>query len=42
MTIRRLDTNNPVDRALVESYWLNIEDEQVVDGMTVRDVVYFK
>jgi len=42
MTIRKLDVTNQTDKDLVESYWLNLKDGDVVDGMAAREVVYFK
>lgn len=42
MTIRKLDHTKPEDKTLIEEYWLNVEPGQVVDGMPVAEVVYFK
>lgn len=42
MTIKKLDPKSESDRKLVEDYWLNLEEGQVVDGMPVVDVVSFK
>ena len=42
MTVKKLDASNESDRNLVNDYWLNLEPGQVVDGMPVAEVVYFK
>jgi hypothetical protein len=42
MTIKKLDSSNEVDRKLVEDYWLHLTPGQVVDGLPVAEVVYFK
>ena len=42
MTIKRLDPSNENDRKLIENYWLHIKEGDVVDGMPVAEVVYFK
>jgi len=42
MTIKKLDVNNPADKALVEEYWLNLKPDTTVDGLKVAEVVYFK
>jgi len=39
-TITKLDVAKPEDKALVESYWLNLEPETSVDGMKVAYVAY--
>jgi len=40
MTIKKLDSVK--DRAYIEEYWMNIEEDQTVDGLKVAEVVYFK
>jgi len=42
MFIDRLDTTKPEDRKLIEEYWLNLEEGQMVDGMPVAYVETFK
>ena len=42
MFIDKLDSTKPEDRALIENYWLNLEEGQIVDGMPVAYVETFK
>jgi len=42
MFIDKLDSNKPEDRKLIEEYWLNLEEGQMVDGMPVAYVETFK
>lgn len=42
MFIDKLDSTKPEDRLLIESYWLNLEEGQIVDGMPVAYVETFK
>ena len=42
MTIKKLDATNESDRNLITQYWLNLSVGNVVDGMPVAEVVYFK
>jgi len=42
MTVKQLDPKSENDRKLIESYWLNLNAGDLVDGMPVAEVVYFK
>jgi len=42
MTIKKLDPTQEADRKLIEDYWLHIAPGDVVDGMPVAEVVYYK
>jgi len=42
MFIDRLDSAKPEDKKLIEEYWLNLEEGQMVDGMPVAYVETFK
>jgi len=42
MTIKKLDPSNPAEKALIEEYWLNLTPGNVVDGLPVCEVSYFK
>lgn len=42
MFINKLDTTKESDRKLIEEYWLNLEEGQMVDGMPVAYVETFK
>jgi len=42
MTIKKLDPTQENDRKFIESYWLNINEGDIVDGMPVVNVVYHK
>ena len=42
MFIDKLDSAKPEDRKLIEEYWLNLEEGQMVDGMPVAYVETFK
>jgi len=42
LTLKKLDTFSEADRQFIEQYWLNITPGQIVDGMPVAEVVYFK
>jgi len=42
MTIKKLDPTNDLDKQLIEDYWLHITPGEVVDGMPVAEVVYYK
>ncbi len=41
-TITKLDHSKPEDRALLEEYWLNLEEGAKVEGLTVQEAKYFK
>jgi len=42
MAIVKLDPSKESDKQLIEDYWLHITPGEVVDGMPVAEVVYFK
>jgi len=42
MFINKLDSSKEEDRKKVESYWLNLEEGQMVDGLPVAYVETFK
>jgi len=42
MTIKKLDPTQEATKKFIEDYWLHIEPGNVVDGMPVAEVVYFK
>jgi hypothetical protein len=42
MQIRKLDSTKEEDRKLVESFWLNINEGAVVDGLPVAYAETFK
>ena len=42
MTVKKLDALNEADRKFVDDYWTHLEVGQVVDGLPVAEVVYFK
>ena len=42
MIIKKLDTTSADDRKLIENYWLNLEEGNMVDGLPVAYVETFK
>lgn len=42
MDIKKLDASSENDRKFVEDYWLHTTPGEVVDGLPVAEVVYFK
>lgn len=42
MTIKKLDSTQEADKKVIEEYWLNLQPGQIVDGLPVAEVLYFK
>lgn len=42
MQITKLDHNKEEDRKLLESYWLHIDDGEIVDGLPVAYAETYK
>jgi len=42
MTVKKLDPTQENDRKFIESYWLNLNEGDIVDGLPVVNVVYHK
>ena len=40
--MRKLNTANEIHRKLIENYWLNLEEGNIVDGLPVAYVETFK